>query len=206
MQTLESQIKSLLALPLVKKALKRLQKELPKELKYHNYLHTMDVVKEALCFGISENLSERELHLLGIAAVFHDTGFLQRRENNEVLGAAIAAEALQEAGGYTAEETRLICKMIEDTKLIHTSLDDKEKLSSKLSGYLLDADVSNFGKDDFFEKSACIIDENGIIDKKGFYRDLLELLLQHRWYTKSAFKLRQAKKEENIAKLRQLIL
>ncbi len=206
MSKLEQHIKTLILLPVVSGILTRLKEELSLDLRYHNFSHTFDVINEALYFGIEEKLSDRELQLLAIAAAFHDAGFLYQNEKNEEIGAKLAEEALRHEGGYSANEISIIAHMIEDTKLIHETDPQKKKLSSTISGCLLDADVSNFGRDDFFEKSDLIITEKKIVDKQKFNQYLLGLLLNHRWYTKSAHKHRQHKKEENLIKLRQLIL
>jgi len=47
--------------------------ELPPQVVYHNYDHTLLVVKNVIEIGESENISIEDLELLQLAAWFHDT-------------------------------------------------------------------------------------------------------------------------------------
>ena len=56
-------------------ALERLRSELPPELLYHNAMHTEgDVLPAAVRLAKLSNLPEPDLHLLEVAAAFHDLG------------------------------------------------------------------------------------------------------------------------------------
>ncbi len=45
-----------------------------RELPFHNWQHTLDVVENAQSIGLNENLSSTAMEELMIAAFFHDTG------------------------------------------------------------------------------------------------------------------------------------
>src|SRR3989344_4296595 len=81
---------------ILKEGFSRLEKELPKNLKYHNVDHARDVLHDAILFYIYDGKSsEIEIMLLGIAAVYHDSGFIEKFSANEEIGARFAKEAMQ---------------------------------------------------------------------------------------------------------------
>jgi len=194
----------LIALPLVKEALTLLDKALPDNLSYHNKGHTLEVLRESIRFAVTEGLSERELELLAIAAAFHDTGFIKSPVANELIGAEFAREALQRAGSFSTREIQLVEQMILDTKLVELPAGPQQIPSTKLSRYLLDADLSNLGRDDFFDKSELLLQELGV-EERSFRSRSLQVIAGHHWLTKAAHALGQKKKEENLLLLRSIV-
>jgi len=138
--------------PIVSGTLALLARDLPKELSYHALPHTEDVISEAIRFAVTDNLAPREIELLAIAAACHDFGFVKSPVLNEPIGAAHAREQMERSGGYSSEEINLVERMILDTALVDTGNGPRQIPSTDLSRYLLDADLSNFGRDDFFDK------------------------------------------------------
>jgi len=59
------------------------EKEIQKNLRYHDILHTEYVASQAEKIGISSGLSEEELQVVIIAAWFHDSGFVSRSDGHE---------------------------------------------------------------------------------------------------------------------------
>ena len=194
----------LIALPLVQEALTLLDKALPDNLSYHTKGHTLEVLRESIRFAVTEGLSERELELLAIAAAFHDTGFIKSPVANELIGAEFARKALQRTGDFSTVEIQLIDQMILDTKLVELSSGPQQIPSTKLSRYLLDADLSNLGRDDFFDKSELLLQELGV-EERSFRSRSLQVFAQHRWLTEAAHALGQKKKEENLLLLRSIV-
>jgi len=197
-------LSKLKALPIIKNGLAQLQKELPSHLVYHAYAHTEDVLAEAIRFAVVDCRSDRDLELLAIAATYHDAGFIQSPAANEPIGAQMALQAMKAHGGYSSEETTLVEQMILDTTLKDTLTGPRQVPSTDLSRYLLDADLSNFGREDFFDKGELQRQELGY-DQEVFRRKSFELLNAHRWLTNAARSLRQTKKEENILLLKKMI-
>jgi predicted metal-dependent HD superfamily phosphohydrolase len=195
---------TLRAHPVVQVALARLQRELSPDLRYHTAAHTDDVLHEALLFGQHDCLSIRETELLAIAAAYHDLGFIDRRTENEGLGAELAVQAMERAGGYTPTEVHAVRVAILDTKVQMLPQGPRQISTSRLSNYLLDADVSNLGRDDFFEKADLVRQELGIPDRTQFLKGLKVFLAAHEWYSPAAHALRSAGKERNRAALEAL--
>ncbi len=191
-------------LPVVRRTLELLKEKLPRELYYHSAPHTDDVLSETLRFALTDKLSPRETELLAIAAACHDVGFITRPVMNEPLGAEHARVEMTKAGGYTEEEIALVERMILDTALVETAVGPKQIPSANLSRYLLDADLSNFGRDDFFDKGELQRKELGV-DQEIFRKNSFALLNAHRWLTNAAMKLRQNKKEQNLGLLKSMV-
>jgi hypothetical protein len=207
-ETLRPQVESifneLIKIPEISEALNLLE-SLPENLRYHDKNHTPDVIRETVLFAIADGLNIKDIKLQALAAAWHDTGYLERYENNE----PIAVEMFQKSKGFqnlSKEEQEEITSEIMDTQMVMK--DGKPFLLKQRSkfGYLLDGDVSNFGRKDFFEKRMLVAEELNIDlpnpeTKKKFYAFAIELLKNHEWKTQSARRLRQAQKEINLREL-----
>lgn len=183
--------------PIVREALELLSHQLPPTVWYHTLAHTEDVLDEAIRFATIDRLPDRQLELLAIAAAWHDVGFIQTPVSNEAIGAAFAREQMRKSGGYSAEEIGLVERMILDTTVVATEDGPRQIPSTELSRYLLDADLSNLGRDDFFTKGELQRKELGQ-DVEAFRAATIALLSAHRWHTEAARALRQEKRDQNL--------
>jgi predicted metal-dependent HD superfamily phosphohydrolase len=191
--------------PVVQAAVAILTRELPAHLKYHTLAHTEDVLREAILFGVMDHLPPRQLELLAVAAACHDLGFITSSGANELIGATFAREQMTHFGGYSPDEILLVERMILDTALVETPEGPRQIASTELSRYLLDADLSNFGRDDFFERGELQRQELGQ-ERELFRKNTLVLIKAHRWLTPAGQALRQATKERNIVTLESFVL
>jgi signal transduction histidine kinase len=204
-QDITSVSKEMMKHPIVSQTLAVLARDLPKELTYHALSHTEDVLTEVIRFGVTDQLPDRQIELLAIAAACHDLGFIKSPVMNEPIGAAYAREQMERHGGYSPDEVTLVERMILDTALVDTGHGPRQIPSTDLSRYLLDADLSNFGRDDFFDKGELQRQELGQ-DQDIFRRNSFTLLNSHRWLTNAARSLRQKKKEQNLSMLKSMVL
>lgn len=175
---------------------------LPKYLKYHIKQHTEDVLHEAILFGIIDGLSEYDLERLSVAVAWHDTGYLISQYDNEEEAVRLFDDYINESG-LVLEYVDDVKSMIMDTKIVTTEKGPEIILSNKASAYLLDADVSNFGRIDFNEKKDLFEQElkinlNDKDAKREFLKFTLVLMKNHKWHTKAAYKLRETQKLKNI--------
>lgn len=196
----ERECARLLALPLIAAIFAELERELPPNLTYHSAAHTMDVLRETVRFAMRDSVAPRERELLALAAAFHDAGFLVQPNDNEIIGADRAAAAMRGAGGYSDLEIAQVRSMILDTKLDVTG-EGVQHPSSPLAGYLLDADLGNLGRDDFWEKSELYRQELGA-PAENFFGTAEELLERHSYHTPAARALRNEQKLLNLTALR----
>jgi uncharacterized protein len=176
-------------------ALARLANDLPPGLCYHSLEHTRDdVVPAAERLADIEGVKGEALLLLRTAAYFHDLGFVEQRVDHEDAGVRIAREALPQFG-YSAEQIEQIGGMIMATKLPQT-------VHNLLEAILADADLDNLGRDDFFERSRVLHDEfaafEASTDPKAWNARQVKFLQEHRFFTRAARELREAKKQQNL--------
>ena len=195
-------IEKLKELPIILKAFEMLDK-LPEYLRYHVKQHTEDVLHEAMLFGITDGLEEKELEKLAVAASWHDVGYLIRPNDNEEIAVELFEKEISQLDFEYAEDIK---KMIMDTKLKMTEKGPEILMSNPISAHLLDADVSNFGRTDFREKRNLVAEELKIDltnkdSKHKFLKFALALLKNQDWYTEAARKLRQGQKLKNITEL-----
>ena len=176
--------------------------ELPEGFKYHGADHTLHptkgVVASANRIAISENISEHDRELLITAAYFHDTGYIRKYKKNEPIAARMAGRILILIG-YKPDEVAKIQKMILSTDL-------ESEPESHVEKIICDADLDHFGREDFFKLDGGLRQEwreKGIdvSDDANWYKDTLELLKKHQYYTESQKKLREKGKQKNIKRL-----
>lgn len=202
-QQVSARIEELLSLPIIASILRELDAGLPAELCYHSPSHTRDVLAEAVRFGMLDGLPPRSVELLAIAAAYHDSGFLVTPHDNEPIGADRAVHAMDAAGGYDRGETALVKSMILDTKLVPLAGGAGQQPSTELAKYLLDADLANFGRDDFFEKVSLLAKELGQ-QTEVMLAQTRKLIAHHSYFTHAATLLRNAKKQENVLRLAEM--
>ena len=176
--------------------------ELPDGIKFHDANHTLHptrgVVANANRIAKSEKISEPDRELLIAAAYFHDTGYIREYRKNEPIAARIAGRVLKLIG-YTPDEIETVQKMILATDLQCEPQTHLEKI-------LCDADLDNLGREDFFELDAKLREGRRIrgidvSDDARWYKETLEIVKNHKYYTESQIKLREKGKQKNIKAL-----
>ncbi len=179
----------------------RLENELDPALYYHNILHTRDVIKEATRLAREDKCSVRDQHLVLIAAAFHDVGFLTTRKGHEEEGALYVIQCLEAEGCFSAEEILLVAQMIRDTCLVPRGQTMIQVCRSPLSAYILDADLANFGRSDFREKTELVRRELSLPVTKAFYEGVTRLVAAHQWQSRPAREQWAKEQENNLAAL-----
>ena len=181
--------------------LQRLKDGLNKHYYYHDVRHTLDVIEQSQTIGKLEGVSEGELEILKIAALFHDTGFLQVRIGHE----QASVDFFHKIGGLstlTREDCDTIAGCIIATHMPQTPKNQLERI-------LCDADVDYLGREDFsliaenlfLEMSAC----GEMSDRITWDNLQIKFLEGHSYHTVSNQERRNAKKEENLNEVRQRV-
>ena len=184
--------------PLISNMLSRMDSELDKSLTYHCYAHTLDVMKQALALAEIDDLSEHERLLLMIAAAFHDAGFLLQRPKNEPIGAEMAREAMLASNEFSVEEQEMVWQMIMDTQL--NAEGPAQTARTHLSPWLLDADLANLGRDDFWHQTT-LLSEEMQIPVEEMLPLTRTLMSRHGWLSPAGQLLFSEKKQENLDSL-----
>lgn len=181
-----------------------MERTLPPTLTYHSVQHTRDVLYELNKWTMEDEIPFFEREMLYIAASFHDSGFLDSPDGHESHGAERARKAMESTGRYAAEEIALVEQMIMDTQVKH-DIPERGPCQvphSPLSGYLLDADMSNLGRSDFSEKTGLLAKERGVNpDDIAFLQGVLSVVRAKVWYCPAAQRHRTEVHKQNLASL-----
>lgn len=188
-----------------------LRERLPADLSYHGPAHTLDdVLPAAIDLGAAEGVDPVGMRLLAAAALFHDAGFAERYDDNEALGARLAAERLP-AHGFSPQEIERVGALILATAVRER---DGRRLQvpgpDPLARILCDADLDNLGRADFPEVSARLRREvagrKGDPGDRAWTESQVAFLAGHEWFTASQRARRGEGKIRNLAALRAELL
>lgn len=171
-------------------------------LTYHNLNHTQAVVEYAKLIADNYNLSDEEYYITIASAWMHDLAYYINNNsvNHEVESAKLAVDFLKERGfeDHIVEGVR---NCILATKLPQTP----DTLSDKI---ICDADLFHLGTDDFVDKQKLLRREKEFfkqdkIDKKIWFNDTMQLMLNHFYHTSYCQTLLNKSKAKNIKKLKE---
>jgi len=166
---------------------------------YHSYNHATEVMERSIYLWKKEGLNEDEIEMLGIAWLFHDTGFIIQYDNNESIWAKIAQNFLKSIL-YPEEKIKIIENIILATR------PDYRITKNIYEKIIKDADLDNLGRKDFFEKWNSLKKEIEII-KNIKIRDpdwnhwAIDLLKEHHYETITQKSERNKRKEENLKRM-----
>lgn len=178
-----------------------LEQELPDKLYYHNIKHTIDVVTEVELIGWAEGLSEEEILILKLAALFHDSGHIISYDDHEIEGTILARKMLEKYN-YSEEMLDKICKLIMSTKFPPNPISAMEKV-------MCDSDLDYLGRVDFIPVSNMLYEELKVRNLIGSFTEWnakqLNFIKKHQYYTDTAQNLREVNKNKQIERLQQLL-
>lgn len=174
--------------------LDKLEKDLPKKLKYHNLDHILDVYHTAIDYAQLENVTDEETTLLKTASLFHDSGFIIKAIGHEQISCEFAAQYLPEFG-YSETQIEKIKGMIMATKIPQNPQNHLEQI-------MADADLDYLGRDDFEKISERLFEELAIEDRNEWNKIQISFFEEHHYFTDSAKRLRNETKQVNLAKIK----
>ena len=121
-----------------------LSEKLPGGYLFHNFQHTQDVIEVCEEIAASMHLSKKDAENLQLAAWFHDTGFIEKREGHEEKSAQLARTFLSHQN-YPEDQVKTVERLILSTKEGVEPRDILEKI-------LHDADIAHVGRKRFFKR------------------------------------------------------
>ena len=186
--------------PMVTGIVDRLRRELDASLAYHRPAHTEDVVQQALTLAKLDALDAHSMLLIAVAAAFHDAGFLVTRSGHESVGADMATAAMAKDKRFSQKDIDIVANMIMDTQVYQTGA--VHRSNTPLSAWLLDADLANFGRDDFFEQFYLVALENKI-EPECLVSATIDLMDRHTWQSPAGSACFESKKRKNREALTQ---
>jgi len=164
---------------------------------YHNYSHALDARKAFSEIAEKEGLYSEGV-FIGISAMtIHDLITVPYAKDNEERTIEEARKVLP-AFGYNSYEVDEILKIIYATKVGVEPCSLLEKIAK-------DADTENLGRDDFLDKNDAVRSELGLPQNVKWYDGTMKFMQSHKFYTKTAQKLRNEKKIENMNVMNTLI-
>jgi uncharacterized protein len=179
-----------------------LELELSPTLTYHGVAHTRDqVVPAAEKLARLEGFDNEDIMLVSTATWFHDLGYVERHEDNEVVAVRMAQEVLPTLG-YSATQLQIISDLILVTRL-------PQMPKTKLEGVIADADLSVLGSEHILEHIQALRSEFAAFGKvysdEAWYAYQLQFIQQHSYFTASARTLYDPQKRLNIATIERLL-
>lgn len=120
------------------------KEKLPPDHVYHNYKHTFQTVKACKIIASTYKLTSSELEVLLLAAIFHDTGYIETYEGHEEVSIKHFNDFIN--GDYPLEDIKKVEELIISTK--PGSIPD-----GTLQEILHDADYINIGKKRFVQRA-----------------------------------------------------
>ena len=178
-----------------------LEEQLPKNLYYHNVKHTIDVTTEVELIGWTEGLSESDIMLLKVAALFHDSGQIKCSKGHEAVSCEYAQEILPRYH-YPQEKIDTIKRIIMATELPHEPADTLEAV-------IQDSDLDYLGRSDFIPVSNMLykeLTERGAkMTMNQWNKAQIKFISAHQYYTQTAKNLREVNKQSQIERLKELV-
>ncbi|VXD00151.1 conserved hypothetical protein [Pseudomonas sp. 9AZ] len=181
---------------------RQLTQKLPANMIYHSAAHTLkDVLPACLRLAQHYSLTQEQNTLLATAALFHDLGYLQQYDNNEIIGAQWASQVLPEMG-YNSEQIKAIAQLILVTAL-------PQRPISLLEQIICDADLDSLWRQDFLQRSKDLCLElsyhNQYCDNKQWWLSQIKFLQGHQYFCEAEKQRRIDGKQRNIDLMHQLV-
>jgi predicted metal-dependent HD superfamily phosphohydrolase len=174
-----------------------LQNDLPSDIIYHNFSHTLRVVKKIKELVTGEEVNSKEALLLEIAAWFHDTGYVNGSNNHEDYSVKIAKEYLKDL--ISEKDLSVVENLILATKVDHKPINHSERI-------IRDADCSHIASINYNQISDLLKEEVRLTNKLD-YSDLdwekenISFFIKHQFYTNYAIENWQENKQTNLLNL-----
>ena len=174
-----------------------LEEQLPAYLHYHNIPHTLYVINIAEHIGEKERITKTEMNLLKIAALYHDVGFINKREGHEEESCKIARLQLQEFG-YSKKAIEIICETIMATKI-------PQNPTNHLGEILADADLEYLATKRFEPVSQLLFKElkhfNPKLTNNEWNAIQIKFISNHNYHTRYCKHYKSFRKLNNLRTL-----
>lgn len=173
--------------------------KIAKEYVYHDFAHTLDVVRVCRQIGNIYSLTNEEFEILEIAAWFHDTGYDKGAENHELRSSENAARFL-DLHDFSQESIEAVINCIKATKMPQSPKNLIEQI-------ICDADLSHLGEKSYWLRTARLRQEfaaahNRVMNEEEWLDFELGFLTAHQYHTEVAKELFDKRKLKHILQLR----
>ena len=175
------------------------KEKLPNSYLYHNYNHTVRVVKSTKEIAENSQINVKQKDALILAAWMHDTGYTKTRDGHEEASIEIAKNYMEKEN-VDAETQQLVVELIASTKM-------GEEPQNELERILKDADNSHFAKEYYAQTSEFLRQELLLTETKKFTpaewreENIQMFTHKHKFYTDYAARNWKNQKDENLISL-----
>jgi len=174
-----------------------------KNLPFHNWQHTKEVVQASKFIVLHENLLEETIEEIIIAAYFHDIGNVQGSAGHEDLSCKYAQDFLGKEG-FPNHRIKNVLTIIKATKLPQ----NPKTLPQKI---ICDADLAHLGKKNFTLKNFKLRKEWSIYNDQEYTDEQwiemnVNFLQNHAYHTEFAQKHYAQQKLENVDVLKEMLI
>lgn len=175
------------------------QKKINAEYVFHDFDHTVGVLEAVVEIGALNNLDDRELQLLQLAAWFHDSGYDKGAEGHEERSCRYAVNFLSKFD-LSDQDLDLITRCIMATRLPFKPKDILEET-------LCDADLSHLGKQSYWDRTGrlrqeLLLTRGKMMAEQEWVQFELDFMNNHRYFTAAAEELYNPRKLKHIRQLR----
>ena len=118
---------------------------------YHDYQHTDETYRASREIGQACHLGPDELEIVLLAALFHDTGYIETVRGHEERSVQIATDFLRKKN-YPEEKLRAVAGCIMATTV-------PQRPKNILEQVVCDADMLYIGREEFFHKNGLLKSE-----------------------------------------------
>lgn len=179
-----------------------LHNQLDGKMTYHNLPHALAVRDAAMALAERAGLSAEDREILELAALFHDTGFVETYEGHEDAGCRIAEEVLGKEG-YPPEKLERVLACIICTKI-------SNQPETLLEMLMRDADMYHLASEDYLTMVESLRKEWAVFQGQNYtdteWHDLNHRFIKgHSYYTHAARELWDAQKTANQKILKKLV-
>jgi uncharacterized protein len=169
-----------------------LEKELPETLFFHSKDHTLNVLRNVETIGIECDITDEDLNLVRICALFHDVGYVRNYENHEVHSTQYAKTFLELHNVDTSFINQVVNSILA-TKVPQQPYD-------KISEILCDADLMHLTYDNYFEHIELMRQEwaltgRAVFNQQQFAVESLKFFSSHHYHTEYGIKVLTPLKE-----------
>lgn len=176
--------------------------KLDKHLTYHSLPHTLAVRDAGVAIAQALDLSDKELEIIELACLLHDTGFTETYNGHEAVSHRIAQQFLTEQQ-YPADRLQQVLKCIDVTA-------STEHPSNLLEQVMNDADYVNLSSENYLASIEALRHEWAhFLNEKYSDKEWLELnyefLKTHQYFTPAARQLFEPQKERNRKDLKKIV-
>ena len=175
------------------------KKKLPNSYLYHNYNHTVRVVKSTKEIAENSQINVKQKDALILAAWLHDTGYTKTRDGHEEASIEIAKDYMKKEN-VDDETQQIVVELIASTKMGQEPQNELERI-------LKDADNSHFAKEYYAQTSEFLRQELLLTETKKFTpsewreENIQMFTHKHKFYTDYAARNWKNQKDENLISL-----